>query len=111
MKFLLPITLAMFLGGGLYAQNPPAPQDQQDTGGTTITGCLTKGTSTGEYVITDSKSGEKTTFAGPDRLESYVNPVRPVIARGHNVHCMIYVVSRAGLEPATTALKVRCSTN
>ncbi len=73
MKFLLPITLAMFLGGGLYAQNPPAPQDQQDTGGTTITGCLTKGTSTGEYVITDSKSGEKTTFAGPDRLESYVN--------------------------------------
>jgi hypothetical protein len=66
----------MFLGSAAYAQNPPLPpqtQDQHETGGTTITGCLTKGANPGEYVITDSKSGEKTTFAGPDRLESYLN--------------------------------------
>ena len=74
MKFLLPLTLSVFLSAAAFAQNPPPqPQDQQDTQGTTITGCLTKGQNTGEYVITDSKTGEKMTFAGPDRLDTYVN--------------------------------------
>jgi hypothetical protein len=75
MKFLLALTLCTVLGTAAYAQRPPAsqqPEDQQSQS-TTVTGCLTKGASTGEYIISDSKTGEKLTFAGPDRLESYVN--------------------------------------
>ena len=77
MKTLLTLTISMFLGAAAYAQNPPQQtppsQDQQDTQSTTVTGCLTKGANTGEYMISDSKTGEKLTFAGPDRLDSYVN--------------------------------------
>ena len=74
MKFLATLTLTMFLGAAAYAQQtPPPPQDQQDTQSTTVTGCLTKGTNTGEYAIKDSKTGQTLTFAGPDRLDSYVN--------------------------------------
>ncbi len=77
MKFLATLTLTMFLGAAAYAQNPPPrtppSQDQQDSQSTTVTGCLTKGSNTGEYQIKDSKTGETLTFAGPDRLESYVN--------------------------------------
>ncbi len=77
MKFLLTLTLTMFLGAAAYAQNPPPrtppPSQDQDQQSTTVTGCLTKGTNTGEYQIKDSKTGEKLTFAGPDRLDSYVN--------------------------------------
>ena len=77
MKTLLTLTLSLFLGAAAYAQNPPQqtppPPDQQDTQATTVTGCLVKGANTGEYMITNSKTGEKLTFAGPDRLDSYVN--------------------------------------
>jgi hypothetical protein len=68
------LMLTMFLGAVAYAQQtPPTTQDQQDTQSTTITGCLTKGANTGEYAIKDSKTGQILTFAGPDRLDSYVN--------------------------------------
>jgi hypothetical protein len=39
----------------------------------TVTGCLTKGASAGQYTITDQKTGEKTPIAGPDELDKYVN--------------------------------------
>jgi hypothetical protein len=39
----------------------------------TVTGCLTKGASAGQYTITDQKTGEKTPIAGPDQLDKYVN--------------------------------------
>ena len=38
-----------------------------------ITGCLTKGTTDGNYVITDQTSGENVPFNGPSQLGQYVN--------------------------------------
>lgn len=77
MRSILPLTFCLF-GVALYGQRPPQqtppPQEQQtQQPPVTLTGCLTKGAQQGEYVIADSKSGEKYTFAGPDRLDQYVN--------------------------------------
>jgi len=73
-------SLALFtclaLGSLAYGQDPPQsapPQKSNDASKVTVTGCLTKGTSANEYVITDQKSGEKVPFAGPAQLEKYVN--------------------------------------
>jgi len=73
-------SLALFaclaLGSLAYGQDPPQgtpPQKSSDASKVTVTGCLTKGTSANEYVITDQKSGEKVPFAGPAQLEKYVN--------------------------------------
>jgi len=90
MKFLLPITFSLFLGTAAYAQNPQqTPQTQQDPSdqSTTVTGCLAKGTNAGEYAIKDSKTGETYTFAGPERLESYV---------GHTVQLTGKMMARGG---------------
>jgi len=80
MKFFLPLTFSFFVGsaGAILAQNPPQqtppPQERQaNPQAVTVTGCLTKATTEGEYVIADSKSGEKYTFPGPDRLQTYLN--------------------------------------
>ncbi len=61
-------------------RRPPAQQTDPadpsaDPSGTplTLTGCLMKGTSANEYAITDSKSGEKYSFAAPDQLQRYLN--------------------------------------
>jgi hypothetical protein len=68
------------LGTTAYAQDqgqtPPSQQKQRepsDASKTSITGCLTKGTADGSYVITDQSSGEKTPFNGPAQIERYVN--------------------------------------
>jgi hypothetical protein len=60
-------------------RRPPSqqadPADPSATEGAplTLTGCLMKGTSASEYMITDSKSGEKYTFGAPDQLQRYLN--------------------------------------
>ena len=46
----------------------------------TFTGCLTKGTQAEEYVLVD-KSGEKLTFAGSSKLDSYVSQTVDSVAR------------------------------
>jgi hypothetical protein len=58
-----------------FAQQRPAPQHPQDdeTQAVTLSGCLTKGSMDGQYVISDAKSGQKITFNGSPRLASYVN--------------------------------------
>lgn len=66
------------LGSIAYAQDPSqtppsTPQKQSDTPKVSVTGCLTKGSGTGEYLITDQKSGEKVPFSGPVQLDKYVN--------------------------------------
>lgn len=38
---------------------------------TTMTGCLTKGATDGEYTLTDEKTGAKTTVMGPNTLEKH----------------------------------------
>lgn len=88
MKILsLSATFTVFVGLGIaaFAQDPaqraPLPQ-QTEPGGSarrpvaqlmTVTGCLMKGANPSEFSITDSKSGEKFSFAAPDQLQKYVN--------------------------------------
>jgi hypothetical protein len=82
-KTLCLTTTALLLSIGAvgYAQQerqqPPAQQQEQrqrqaESTPVTFTGCLTKGTQAEEYVLVD-KSGEKLTFAGSSKLDSYVN--------------------------------------
>ncbi len=39
----------------------------------TIRGCLAKGSQPQTYMVTDDTSGQNVTFAGPARLDDYVN--------------------------------------
>src|SRR6266436_5147992 len=69
---------SLAVGSIAYAQDPqtpppPQPKQQSDTPKVSVTGCLTKGTTNGEYMITDQKSGEKVPFNGPVQLDKYVN--------------------------------------
>ena len=66
----------LVLGNIAYGQSPsqdPPPQKQSDGSKVSVTGCLTKGAAAGLYTITDQKTGEKTSIAGPDQLEKYLN--------------------------------------
>ena len=73
------LTAVLALGAAAYAQDqkqsaPPQEKQQPSDGGkTSYTGCLTKGASDGNYVITDQTSGEKVPFAGPSQLDRFVN--------------------------------------
>jgi hypothetical protein len=64
------------LGMAAYAQDQPSSQPKQapnDPPKSSITGCLTKGPSSGIYFIADQDSGEKVQFNGPAQLDQYVN--------------------------------------
>jgi hypothetical protein len=50
------------------AQQPPAQQERQRTEDATITGCLAKGSGSGQYVLTD-KAGTKTTVTAGTGVE------------------------------------------
>jgi len=72
------VSLFLGLGSVAWAQNPdqntPLKQrDRSEVQVKTVTGCLTKGTTAGEYMVTHPKSGEKVSFAGSTRLNKYVN--------------------------------------
>jgi hypothetical protein len=68
---------SLTLGSLAYGQDPaqrtPPPQKQSDAAKVSVTGCLIKGTSAGEYTVTDVKTGEKVPFAGPATLDKYLN--------------------------------------
>ena len=67
------------MGTAAYAQDqgqsapPQQKQQSADPPKVSITGCLTKGTSDGAYVIADQTSGEKVPFTGPVQLDRFVN--------------------------------------
>jgi len=69
--------MAGLAAGAVYAQEGQQPQQPQtppsDSSKVSVTGCLTKGVSNGEYVIADQKTGAKVPFAGPAQLDKYVN--------------------------------------
>jgi hypothetical protein len=76
MKLFLPLALCIVsLGSAVAQQRPATPQQQQeaDAQAVTLQGCLTKGSSDGQFVISDSKSGQKITFNGSPRLATYLN--------------------------------------
>jgi hypothetical protein len=59
-------------------QQPPAreqPQAQAQDSALTLRGCLTKGSAAQQYVVADEASGQNVPFAGPAKLDSYVNQV------------------------------------
>src|ERR1051325_9596328 len=49
-----------------YSQDANRTNPQKET---TMTGCLSKAGSPGEYTLTDEKTGTKTTVLGPETLE------------------------------------------
>ena len=66
------------LGNLVYAQDPSQtqPQQKQDDARAqkvSVIGCLAKGNASGEYTITEPKTGEKVPFSGPAALDKYVN--------------------------------------
>jgi hypothetical protein len=80
--FLLTAAFSMVTAAGtaMYAQTPepqtpPSQQHDPTAGGqpTTITGCLMKGASPDQYVITENKSGQKLSFGGPSQLDKFLN--------------------------------------
>jgi hypothetical protein len=77
MKLLSSIVLltGLALGSLAYAQDPQTtpPQRPSDAPKVSVTGCLAKGTSTGEYAITDQKSGETVPFSAPAQIDKYLN--------------------------------------
>jgi hypothetical protein len=76
MKFLLPLTISLLfstLAGAAVAQDPPQQSQPPSGNSVTITGCLTKGATEGQYTITDSKTGEKVNFSAAQPLDSYLN--------------------------------------
>src|SRR5580692_1805115 len=74
MKFLLPLAFTLVMGAA-FAQDPPAPPPQQQSSNDAVTlvGCLTKGTTDGQYTIADSKTGQKINFIASQPMESYLN--------------------------------------
>jgi hypothetical protein len=50
-----------------------APSQQGEGSAVSITGCLTKGSADGSYVITDQKTSQKYPFSGPPQLDKFVN--------------------------------------
>ncbi len=85
-SFVPTIASVIVLSAGVlsYAQQPPsekqAPAAQQERDrsqdeGTPVTlrGCLSKGDQAQQYTIADETSGEKVSFGGPAKLDSYVN--------------------------------------
>jgi len=85
-RLFLPLTFSVALGLGSVAlaqnpgqrtppsqQNPAQQQEEQGGQSVTVIGCLAKGTTPDQYVITESKSGQKVTFGGPNQLEKYLN--------------------------------------
>jgi hypothetical protein len=72
------IFACLSLGAIAYAQEPPqsTPPSQQapaDAPKVSITGCLTKGATATQYVITEEKTSQQVPFAGPAQLEKYLN--------------------------------------
>ena len=53
------------------AQEEGKPEGKGKKGATTMTGCLSKGDMAGEYVLTNEKTGHKTTVTGPADLEKH----------------------------------------
>jgi hypothetical protein len=83
MRILSSIVLVggLAMGSFAYAQDPPRTPPQTpppaeksgDASKVSLTGCLTKGATAGEYSITDQKSGEKVSFSAPAQLEKFLN--------------------------------------
>jgi hypothetical protein len=66
------VIAGLALGSIAFGQDP-APKPQSDTPSVSVTGCLVKGETPNNYVVTDQKSGDKLPFSGPATLDKYVN--------------------------------------
>jgi hypothetical protein len=65
-------SIAVLLAGVLLAQEPAKePSTAKSQPETTLTGCLNKGSSPGQYVLTDQKTGDATPVTGTSDLEQH----------------------------------------
>src|ERR1043166_4340511 len=64
------LAILISLSPAAYSQdaNRTNPREGKET---TMTGCLSKSGSAGEYTLTDDKTGKTTTVLGPDTLEKH----------------------------------------
>lgn len=68
------IALSLFAGFGVIGlaqqqQDKPREGERQRTEATTLTGCLAKGDTANEYILTDSKTGTKTAVTASAGVE------------------------------------------
>jgi hypothetical protein len=74
MKVFLPLAFSLLMGAAAFAQDPPtSTQQQQSDTSITVVGCLTKGATDGQYMVTDPRSGQKISFIATQPMDSYVN--------------------------------------
>lgn len=75
MKFLPTMFCALMLAGTtMFAQQESQPpNNSKNTQTATVTGCLTKSNTNGEYVLSEQNTGQKFTFNGPQQLDNYIN--------------------------------------
>jgi hypothetical protein len=66
----LGVMMAGFFAGRVVAQEPESNNLQKET---SMTGCLNKGGGSGEYTLTDDKTGQKTTVMGTSELEKHAS--------------------------------------
>jgi hypothetical protein len=71
------VSVCIGLGTLAYAQDPggrpPAQREQREPQEVSYTGCLTKGTAAGQYMIVDQKTGERVVFGASEKIEKYLN--------------------------------------
>ncbi len=102
------VSMCISLGTFAYAQEPggrppaqrqpPDQREQNEAQPASYTGCLTKGTGAGQYMIADQKTGERVVFGASEKIEKYVNQTVTITGR---------VVARSGertFEPETVRL-------
>ncbi|HVX65715.1 MAG TPA: hypothetical protein VHA11_03890 [Bryobacteraceae bacterium] len=86
------VAVCISYGSAVYAQqdqDKPAQREAPEQGDNqaqqaqqvSYTGCLTKGTGTGQYTIVDQKSGERVSFDAPAKIEKYMNQTVRVTGR------------------------------
>ena len=63
----------MLAGTTMFAQEQQPPNNNQNRQTTTVTGCLTKSSTNGEYVLSEQNTGQKYTFNAPAQLDNYIN--------------------------------------
>src|SRR5438105_3898827 len=66
-------SLTLLLAGVLFGQEAPKDSATTKSPETTLTGCLSKGSGSAQYVLTDQATGNKTPVTGTSELEQHVN--------------------------------------
>jgi len=103
---VMTMAMAIFLAPAAYTQeaNRTDPAGKQ----TTITGCLTKSSTAGEFTLTDEKTGMKTMVMGPQSLEKHSANHKVELTGAETTHdgkTMFHATKIKHISPTCTAAK------